>query len=113
MLHKNAVVFAVVSHIYCKTYGFDVFAAVLWGSRRKSGAVSAGFIENAVVLGGRSSARRVDLGLRRGRVFCQMHCGSARYSGILRGVLPQSSRFCVILASFACRSECSRCDIAV
>ena len=43
MLHENAVVFAVVSHICCKTYGFDVFAAVLWGSRMKSGAVSAGF----------------------------------------------------------------------
>ena len=43
MLHKNAVIFAVVSHICCKTYSFDVFAAVLWGSRRKSGAVSAGF----------------------------------------------------------------------
>lgn len=71
MLHKNAVVFAVVSHIYCKTYSFDVFAVVLWGSRRKSGAVSADFIENAAVLGERSSARRVDLGLRRGRVFAK------------------------------------------
>ena len=71
MLHKNAVVFAVVSHIYCKTYSFDIFAVVLWGSRRKIGTVSAGFIENAVVLGERSSARRVDLGLRRGRFFAK------------------------------------------
>lgn len=43
MLHKNAVIFAVVSHICCKTYSFDVFAAVLWGSRRKIAAVSASF----------------------------------------------------------------------
>ena len=71
MLHKNAVIFAVVSHIYCKTYSFDVFAAVLWGSHRKSGAVSAGFIENAAVLGERSSARCVDLGSRRDLVFAK------------------------------------------
>ena len=43
MLHKNAVNFAVVSHICCKTYSFAIFAAVLWGSHRKSGAVPAGF----------------------------------------------------------------------
>ena len=52
MLHENAVNFAVVSHIYCKTYSFEVFAVVLWGSRRKSGAVSAGFIKNTAILGG-------------------------------------------------------------
>ena len=51
MLHKNAVIFAVVSHIYCKTYSFDVFAAVLWGLRRKIGAVSAGFYRKTAVLG--------------------------------------------------------------
>lgn len=71
MLHKNTVIFAVVSHIYCKTYSFDVFAAVLWGSRRKSRAVSAGFYRKTAVLGGRSSARRVDLEHRRGRVFAK------------------------------------------
>lgn len=52
MLHKNAVIFAVVSHICCKTYSFDVFAAVLWGGRAEKSALSRRvFIENAVVLG--------------------------------------------------------------
>ena len=51
MLHKNAVIFAVVSHICCKTYSFDVFAAVLWGSRRKIGAVSAGFYRKCCCFG--------------------------------------------------------------
>lgn len=51
MLHKNAVIFAVVSHIYCKTFGFDVFAAVLWGSRRKIGTVSASFYRKCCCFG--------------------------------------------------------------
>ena len=77
MLHKNAVNFAVVSHIYCKTYIFDVFAAVLWGRAGKAALWRRVFIENTAVLGGRSSARRVDLWPRRGRVFCRMNCASA------------------------------------
>ena len=52
MLHKNAVNFAIVSHICCKTYSFDVFAAVLWGSRRKAALCRRVFIENTAVLGG-------------------------------------------------------------
>ena len=71
MLHKNAVVFAVVSHIYCKTYGFNVFAAVLWGSRRKSALCRRGLIEKTAVLGRRSSARCVDLGSRRDLDFAK------------------------------------------
>ena len=43
MLHKNAVIFAVVSHIYCKSHEYDVFAVVLWGSMCKCGSVSVVF----------------------------------------------------------------------
>ena len=71
MLHKNAVIFAVVSHICCKTYSFDVFAAVLWVRAGKAALWRRVFIENAAVLGGRSSARRVDLEPRRCRVFAK------------------------------------------
>ena len=51
MLHKNAVIFAVVSHICCKTYSFDVFAAVLWVRAGKAALWRRVFIENAAVLG--------------------------------------------------------------
>ena len=113
MLRKNAVNFAVVSHIYCKTYSFDVFAVVLWGSHRKSGAVSAGFYRKYCCFGRviERSACGSWVPTRSG--FCQMHCGSARYSGILRGGVPQSSRFCAILSLFACKSECARRGVVV
>ena len=71
MLHKNAVIFAVVSHICCKPIALT-FLRLFCGDRAGKSALSRrGFIEKTAVLGRQSSARYVDLGFRRDLDFAK------------------------------------------
>ena len=101
MLHKNAVIFAVVSHIYCKTYSFDVFAVVLWVRAEKSALSRRVFIENAVVLGEASGVPCANFDPEAVGLLSNELCESpiwrafARYFAAIKSVLCYISVFCL------------------